>query len=114
MNKGILLSIGLFFTFSVQSAEYSNTVTPKGIGIYTSLTSDQNWVTGDKAYIRLTAAIPNQTICPSNAVWFFRTDKDIYSVALTAISMGKTLQLTVSDVSRVGGTVCQIVFIELL
>ena len=92
-------------------ADLNYTVTPVSIGVYTTSSSDSNWNSGDKLFIRLLNSV-NQDTCTSNVVWFSRSDNVMLSVALTAISRGKQASIGVRTDTKVGGAVCELVRLE--
>ncbi len=98
---------------SSYSAEYGdNYVTAKGIAIITPSSTSPSW-DGSKSYVRFDRIVVPNTDCAYNAAWFLRDDKDIYSLLMMAIASGKQLQIAVSDVNgKVGGSVCELVFLE--
>jgi len=111
-----LLFASVSFSSSALADTNSATVTPKGIGAWTSSSGDTNWNSSEKLSLRLTALYPWSN-CSYNSVWFdsgTSKGKTILSLLLSSIATGKQVSITVRDDTKVGGVVCEMVAIETL
>jgi len=107
-----------FLLVSSQSfaASHSATVTPIGIGAWTTTSDVPVWNNGDIMMLRLSALYP-WSPCSRNVVWFNSENsqgKNILSMLLTAIVTGKLISVSVRDDTPVGTNLCEATAVEIL